>query len=75
MSGGAVVDENESQNTALFLYLAKGSTITGLEALNDFGIMRLAARIYELKKRGYDILDRWIITSRGKKVKEYWLKM
>ena len=35
-------------------------TITSLEALSEYGIMRLASRISDLKKEGYDIERRFI---------------
>jgi len=36
-------------------YLKKGNSITPLEALEKFGTIRLGARIYELRQRGYNI--------------------
>lgn len=35
-------------------------TITSLEALSEYGIMRLASRISDLKKEGYDIERRFV---------------
>jgi len=45
----------EAQNARLLKHLQKGLSITPLAALRLFGIMRLAARIYDLKQQGYDI--------------------
>ena len=45
-------------------YLKAGNTITSLEAFNKLGIVRLGARICEIRKNG-DV----IIQSRNKKVK------
>ena len=39
----------------ILLYLKEHRSITALDALREFGCMRLAARISDLKKRGYDI--------------------
>lgn len=36
---------------------SKGS-ITPMEAENEYGIMRLGARIYDLKKSGYNIITK-----------------
>ena len=36
-------------------YLQDVGTITPLDALREFGIMRLAARIWELRKLGHNI--------------------
>lgn len=44
-----------TQNEMVLDYLEKNKTITPQEAMNEFGIMRLGARIYELRKDGYDI--------------------
>jgi hypothetical protein len=48
-------------------YLKTGATLTGLEALNKFGTMKLSTRISELRADGHDILhqminrnDKWI---------------
>ena len=52
-------------------YIREFGSITPMDALRDLGVMRLASRISELKKNGYDIeskpetvLNRW-----GKKTK------
>ena len=36
-------------------YLKTGKTLTPIESLNMFGCFRLAARVFELKKRGWPI--------------------
>ena len=36
-------------------YLEDFGSITPVDALREFGCMRLGARIYDLKRRGYDI--------------------
>ena len=39
-------------------YITMHNSITALEAMNDLGIARLAARIHELRENhGFDILD------------------
>ena len=43
----------ETQNTRLIRHLIEHKKITSLEAINRFGITRLSARIYDLKKDGY----------------------
>jgi len=44
-----------SQVTALISYLKENGSITPLQALSDLGIMRLAARILEIRGKGYSI--------------------
>jgi len=54
-------------------YLRAGNRITALEALDAFGCFRLAARIHELRRDGWQINERTVETRGGKKVAEYWL--
>lgn len=44
-----------SQNQMILEYLEEYGKITPQEALQNFGIMRLGARIYDLRKLGYNI--------------------
>lgn len=39
----------------ILLYLKEHGSITALDAIREFGCMRLAARISDLRERGYDI--------------------
>lgn len=41
-------------------YLKTGRDITPLEALANFGCLRLGARIFDLKARGYNISRRMV---------------
>ena len=44
-----------TQNEAVLRHLLDNGGITSLEAMERYGIMRLGARIYDLKKQGYPI--------------------
>lgn len=44
-----------SQCDMILLYLKEHGSITALDAIREFGCMRLAARISDLRERGYDI--------------------
>ena len=46
---------NRTQNQKLLSWLEMGNSITPMYALQIFGIMRLASRIEELRRQGYDI--------------------
>lgn len=48
-------NEKSTQRLRIMQHLRQHGTITGLEALQLYGIMRLASRISELKKRGEPI--------------------
>ncbi len=65
--------ESQSQASKILKHLQKGNTITPLEALNHFGCMRLGARIYDLRRRGFNIQSRTIEVASGKRVSEYFL--
>jgi hypothetical protein len=54
-------------------HLRAGNRITALEALDAFGCFRLAARIHELRRDGWQIEERTVETPSGKRVAEYWL--
>ncbi len=56
----------KSQNARILAHLTRGQVLTPMTALNRFGVLRLAARIAELKQRGHDI--RTHMVRRGSKV-------
>jgi len=58
-----------SQNDAILNWLHR-RPITPAEALREFGCMRLAARISELKAKGYEILPE-IVSENGKEFARY----
>ena len=45
-----------TQTEAVLDYLERHGSITPLEAMNKLGIMRLGARIYDLKESGVKII-------------------
>lgn len=44
-----------TQNQRILNYLDEFGSITQFEAMRDLGIMRLASRISDLRKQGYEI--------------------
>lgn len=44
-----------SQEQRILTHLASFGSITPKEAMDEYGIMRLGARIYDLRQDGYDI--------------------
>ena len=61
-----------TQHTDIIKELRKG-WLTGLDALKKCGTMKLATRISELRRAGYEIKDRWQ-EANGKRFKAYTLK-
>ena len=59
-----------TQNEMILKYIHDYGSITPLEALKEFGCMRLASRINDLKNQGYNIVSEKVsIKNRyGKKI-------
>lgn len=45
-----------TQNQRILDYINEFGSITQLEAIRDLGVMRLASRVSDMKKKGYDIV-------------------
>lgn len=54
-----------TQNEKVLAHLQKYGTITPLEALSEYGIMRLASRVSDLKHDGYRISKK-MLSSRNR---------
>lgn len=48
-------NEGITQNELILQLLKSGKSITPMQALREFGCFRLSARIYDLKRMGYEI--------------------
>lgn len=51
-------NHNPTQNQIVLDYMHKHGSITQIEALRDIGVMRLASRVSDLRRLGYDIASR-----------------
>ena len=59
----------DSQNQKILKYMKGHGQITPMDALKQFGCMRLAARVKDLRNKGYNIESATITNIReGKKV-------
>ena len=60
-----------NQQRRIVKYCKEFDGITSWEAMRNLGVMRLEARIFELKSMGFEIADRWIddINRYGEKVR------
>ena len=54
----AKVESKPTQNERILDYIHEFGSITQLEALRDLGVMRLASRMSDLRKQGYDIISK-----------------
>jgi len=52
-------------------HLITGASITPLEALKQWGMFRLGARVHELRRNGWDVATEMIGTETGKVVARY----
>ena len=59
-----------SQNEVILNHLKTIGSITPMEALLDYGCFRLGARIYDLKRSGYNIVAK-AVEANGKRFAEY----
>lgn len=66
-----------TQNEVILNHLQNYGGLTSLEAIRLYRITRLAARISDLKKNGYNILSETVRKKEGKKTikySRYWLE-
>jgi len=54
---------NKSQSFKIHKFMLKGKGITPLQALNQFGCFRLAARIHELRSMGIDVIKTNVVKN------------
>ena len=59
-----------SQSQQILKHLKSGKTITPLEALSEYGCFRLGARIFDLRRSGYDIKTE-VVSENGKTFAKY----
>ena len=65
---------SETQKALILKALQQGDRLTHLDAEKRFNCLRLGARIYDLKKRGHNIISEIITVPSGKRVAQYWLE-
>jgi hypothetical protein len=60
-----------TQAGRILRFLQEGHRLTPLDALELFGCFRLAARVHELRREGWAIVERTVETASGKRIAEY----
>ena len=68
------MEATDSQHALIKGWLLNGYTITQLEALNQFGCFRLAARIADLRDKGLNVVTDMVTLDNGKRVARYFVK-
>ena len=61
--------DKDSQCKTILKYLQDGNSITQIEASDKFRITRLAARVSDLRRRGYDIVSEEVGKGFGRYVR------
>jgi hypothetical protein len=64
-----MMNSNKTQLEMVLTHLMKGKAITPIEALERFGVFRLAAIVHSLRKEGYQIATDLIGKGRNKYAK------
>ena len=54
-------NSNPTQSDRILKYMRENGSITPLEAMGEFGCMRLASRISDLRKKGYKINSEFVV--------------
>lgn len=44
-----------NQTNAILAHLKSGASITSMEAIEAYGVTRLSAKIFDIKKQGYNV--------------------
>lgn len=66
---------NHTQRWLVQTHLESGRTLTALEALQKYGIGRLAARVLELRSIQCPVQSRSVQLDNGKRVAEYYMEV
>ncbi len=61
----------ETQSHKILQALRQGRTITALDALQNYGCMRLSSRIHDIKRQGFPVIREMITLPNGKRVAAY----
>jgi hypothetical protein len=67
----AEAHKRPTQAGRILRFLQEGHRLTPLDALELFGCFRLAARVHELRREGWAIVERTVETASGKRIAEY----
>jgi len=63
-------NNNPSQNELIYRHLSEGLSITPLQALKLYNVMRLSARIHNLRSKGHNIISK-TVKYKGKHFSSY----
>jgi hypothetical protein len=70
-----MMDEPITQREQILDHLRRFGSITAMQAIDMYKILRLAARIADLRYEGFDIRAEWVTNKKGKRWVRYILKV
>jgi hypothetical protein len=73
MNNNLNVLSSESQNIRILEKLLRGGKLTDEKARIDYNCNRLAARAWDLRKKGFPIQSKTITTKNNKRIAQYHL--
>lgn len=56
---------------SISIRLMKEGWITPLDSVRQGGVLALSQRVSELRRDGVSVIDKWVETRRGKRMKAY----
>ena len=62
-----------TQSEMILAALESGRRLTPLDALREFGCLRLGARVWDMRRDGHNVQREMVMISTGKRVARYWL--
>jgi len=68
------MESTDSQNALIKGWLLNGHSLTQMEAITQFGCLRLAARIANLRDKGFNVETDMVTLENGKRVARYFVK-
>jgi hypothetical protein len=68
------MESTYSQNALIKGWLLNGYSLTQLEAITQCGCLRLAARIANLRDKGFNVETDMVTLENGKRVARYFIK-
>lgn len=69
-------DSAKTQSEKILTHMLRGNRISPIVALEEFGCMRLGARIHEIKAMGFEVQDEFVEAPGPghTRFKEYWIE-
>jgi len=64
---------DNSKTSQVLAFLKKGKKLSPALAFSRFGLLTLSQRIGEIKRRGHNVKDEWVIKGNRRQYKRYFI--